>query len=773
MSLLDKDKYWQCADEHVNEDEHDHVHGYDHERDNPPPASVNRRSFFKIMGLSTAAVAAAGCKRAPVAKIVPYLTKPEEVTPGEALWYASTCGACSAACGILLKTRDGRPIKVEGNEKHPASRGGVCAMGQASVLSLYDAARARGPLAAGKATTWAELDAAVKAGFARAAASGKSIRVVTPPVVGPTADATIAAFLAAFPTAKRVTFDALPYEEAIADAHAATHGARVVPAYNFGGAKVVVSVGADFLGTWVSPVAFTRDYAKARDPEGVRPMLRHIQIESTMSLAGANADRRYSVAPSDEIPVLAALARRVLERSDVAGKDTLLAAVAKIGPAKFDARSLDAVAKEILARRTEALVVSGSTDVRAQTLVNIINYALGTTVVSSARPLHRLAAALSFAEFLAELKAGSVGAVLLCGVNPVYAHPDGAEIAKALRGIPLVVSTNDRVDETASAAAYLAPSHHFLESWGDAATALTALSLSQPAVTPLFDTRGTWESLLAWAGRSSAYYDFMRARWEKEVFPVAADAGASFQAFWDRSVHDGVAALKEAPEAALPFRIDETQKALEGIGASPAVGGVEVALYAKVGMRDGALANNGWLQELPDPISKATWGNYAAMSPALAKKQGLAEGAGVTVSFGDRKVTLPVLIQQGTHENVVALALGYGRTRAGKVGNGVGANAFALARVDAGRVQLCRPGAAISATGAVEPLALTQTHHSQEKRALVREATARPASCRVTPRTTSRPSARTRSGAAARCTGFASTVILKDRPKTRASFSNR
>ena len=226
--------------------------------------NYNRRGFFKMMGLSASAAAAA-CSRAPVNKIIPFLIQPEEITPGVAVSYASTCGACPASCGLLVKTRDGRPIKIEGNELHPVSRGGVCAIGQASVLTLYDASRARGPMSLGKPTTWRDLDLTVRNGLRRIAAANRAIRLVTPPYVGPSGEAAVDRFLTEYPTARRVSHDPLG-TTAIAEAHLLTHGIRAIPGYSLDRARVIVAVAADFLGTWHNPVALTRQDVSRGDP---------------------------------------------------------------------------------------------------------------------------------------------------------------------------------------------------------------------------------------------------------------------------------------------------------------------------------------------------------------------------------------------------------------------------------------------------------------------------------------------------------------------------
>ncbi|WNG49451.1 4Fe-4S dicluster domain-containing protein [Archangium minus] len=678
-------------------------------------AQSSRRDFFKVMGLSAAAAMVA-CQRAPVQKAVPFIAKPDELTPGLALWYATTCGACSAQCGVLLKTRDGRPIKVEGNEEHPVSRGGVCAVGQASVLSLYDANRSRWPSVGGSRAAWVDLDKAVTEGLRKLAGEGKAIRLVLPWVMGPTAEAAVARFLAAFPTARTVRFDATGELEAIAEAYRLTHGARLVPDYRFDQAKVIASFGADFLGTWVSPVAFTRQYTSARDAAGKREMARHWQLEPLMSLTGASADRRVPVAPSDLVPALAALVKRLAEK---AGRD--VEGLTGLPEARVSTDVLDALAGELWAAKEKALVVCGGDEPAAYVLANVANELLGNagTTVSISGGLTLDAGAMSFGELLGELDAKQVGAVLFHGVNPAYAHPKGDALAGLLKDVAVTVATSDRLDETASLVGFHAPDHTPLESWGDAEPRRGVLGLRQPVVSPLHETRSAMESLLRWAGVEQSYDDFLRARWEAEVFP-RANVATGFQAFWDESVRQGVVVVLPPATTEAPAFRPESVAALKGSAVT--AGELELVLYQKVGLRDGALANNGWLLEMPDPISKATWGNYLCVAPSTASKLGISDGQVVEVGFGGRTLAVPALVQPGTHPRALGLAMGYGRTKVGRIGNDVGDNAFGLASFTKGKVRRAALGVRLRVTPEHKPLALSQIHASMEGRGLVREA---------------------------------------------------
>ncbi|AKQ64472.1 Molybdopterin oxidoreductase, iron-sulfur binding subunit [Myxococcus hansupus] len=679
-----------------------------------PPDANSRRDFFKLMGLSAAAAMVA-CQRAPVQKIIPYVARPDEVTPGLALWYASTCNGCSARCGLLLKTRDGRPIKVEGNDEHPVSRGGVCSVGQASVLSLYDASRARFPTRDAKRVSWTELDADVTQALSKASEAGQGIRVVLPWHLGPTAESAVKRFLAAYPTARTVRDEPLGELSSIAEAHRITHGIHAVPDYRFDKATVIASFGADFLGTWVSPVAFTRQYTEARDAAGQRKMARHYQVEPMMTLTGAAADRRFVVAPSELPLVLADLVRRLAVK---AGRE--LPGLPSVPPLTLDEAAKEELAEALWAQRQGALVVAGGDDVATQVLVNTANALLGnegrTVSLSDGTVLD--ADALSLDALLTELRAGSVGVVLFLGANPVYTDPRGEELAALLTKVPLTLSTSDRRDETAVHVGLHAPEPTALESWGDAEVRRGVVSLRQPAVAPLHETRGAVESLLQWAGAPQPHYDFLRARWEAEVFTLAGVV--AFSAFWDDALRRGVVSLPVARTEAPAFQEEGLAKAWKGVARPP--GEWELVLYPTVAVRDGAPANNGWLQEVADPITKATWGNPACIAPARAKALGLKDGDVVKVVAGGKTVSVPVLVQAGTHPSVIAVPVGYGRTHAGRVANSIGVNVYPLTAVREGRARHAVPGVTVAATGEQQPLALTQTHHRLEGRPHVREA---------------------------------------------------
>jgi len=680
--------------------------------------ATSRRSFFKVMGLSATAAMAA-CQRAPRQKILPFTTKPDEVTPGLALWYATACGGCAAGCGLLVKTRDGRPIKIEGNPLHPVSGGAVCAVGQASVLGLYDADRARGPRVDGRPASWAQVDGAVAAGLSAAARDGRTIRVLAPWGLGPTEEKALDGFLAAQPTARVVRFDPMGQRDAIADAHEALTGARLVPEVRLDAAEVVVGVEADFLGTFLGPAALTRQWSVGRDPART-PMLRHIQIESTLSLTGASADTRIPLAPALQVAALA----RLLRGLDTASIDDLVAPVlgavaAAPLPNELGAR-LDGVARELRAAGSAGVVLCGSDDPTAQLLAALANAALdnATTTAVLDRRMAARAGEMNPDALAAELAAGQVGALLILGANPALVD---RRLAAALPAVPFSLSTSERLDETAALARVHAPQGHFLETWTDHRPRAGVEVMGQPCVAPLFDTRAQTASLLVWSGAPADDHAFLQARWRREVLPDAGDAS------WDAAVRNGVTGKTAAVDSPSLLRSPAAALALvaRGRDVTPiGPGELQLVLHASVSLHDGtgATANNGWLRELPDPISKVSWSNVAALSPRQAAALGLNDGDVVEVRTAGGAVELPVLAQPGLPDQVVAIAVGHGRTRAGRIAAGHGADGWALAGGAGAPVRRAGLRATLRATGRRRELALTQTHASQEGRALVRQA---------------------------------------------------
>ncbi|MGI4865764.1 MAG: TAT-variant-translocated molybdopterin oxidoreductase [Janthinobacterium lividum] len=663
-----------------------------------------RRDFLKLMGFGVAAVTLASCE-APVRKAIPYLNKPEEVDPTISNFYASTYFTGSDYNAVLVKNRDGRPIKLEGNPESPVTRGGLSARAQAAVLSLYDGGRLQHFMAKGQKADFPEVDKAIRT--ALAANTGK-IAIVSPTIISPSTKRAIAAFAGQHRNVEHIMYD-VNSASGILQANGG-----VLPAYDFSRANVIVSLGADFLGTWLSPVEYSRQYITNRKVStDKRTMSRHFQFETNLSLAGSNADIRVPVKPSQMGSIAVYLYNAVVGGG---AAPTLDAAIKG---------KLDTAVKELQANRGASLVVAGSNDPAVQALVAAINQTLGNvgTTVDLTNPSYvRQGDDARMAQFVSELNSGAVSAVFFYNANPVYNHPQGDKIKAGIAKAALSVSLNDRLDETGSLCQYQTPDSHWLESWNDYEPKKGFLSLAQPAITPIFKTRQGQESFLRWAGSNENYYNFLKAGWQGVL------GSNGFQAAWDKTVHDGVAfgtALAAAPAFTAPaIGAAEAVNRLRNAPAAPA-GSVEAVLYEKVGIGEGGVeANNPFLQELPDPVSKATWGNYVAISRKMAVANKWEQGDVVSVSAPGlaKPLDLPVLIQPGQAEGTVAIAVGYGRTMAGKVGNSVGENAFPLAQVGRDGI-IYTNNVTLKATGANSPIAQTQTHHTiMDRREVVQEA---------------------------------------------------
>jgi molybdopterin-containing oxidoreductase family iron-sulfur binding subunit len=694
-----------------------------------PVAGVSRRTFLEVLGYSSAALALSGC-RAPQQKIIPYLRQPLEFTPGVSSWFASVCGGCSASCGVLVKVRDGRPIKLEGNPDHPLSSGGLCALAHGMVFGLYDPERLRQPLISSRPASWEQIDREITQKLAEIKQSGGKVRVLTGPITGPTSLETIQKFLTQFSDAKHITYQPVS-TDAIRQAHLRSHGTNAIPSYRFDKARLVVSFSADFLGTWISPVQFTRGYAKARSLQnGEREMLRHVHFESRMSLTGSNADTRIKVSPTEEIQALLYLAKLVatLDGTDVASSLPVAQQLATLEPERLNQKARDTVeriAKDLMQHHGNGLIVSGSGDPDVQYLVNFINYAAGSygnTVDLAASSANNLSSDQDMVELVRQMNAGEIAVLIVSGVNPAYDYFDSQAFSNGLQKVSLKVSLNSTLDETSSLADHVCPQSHFLEAWDDVEPVRGTFSVNQPTIAPLFQTRAFQESLLRWSGDGRSFYDVLRQSWRERLFPQQKQY-SNFDEFWDQTLQKGVFNAESARTETPAFKPNGLNNAITRLVSlsNETAGGLGVALYQKVSIRDGQYANNPWLQELPDPITKITWDNYASVSPGYAETASLEEGRIVRVSKGPAWIELPVHIEPGQHDDVVAIALGYGRTKAGKAGDKVGANAYPFVAFTDGTLRYHTAGIKLEKTASKIEFAQSQSKDSMEDRPLVRE----------------------------------------------------
>jgi len=690
-----------------------------------------RRDFLKYLGFSTVAATIAASCEMPVRKSIPYLKKPDDLIPGVANYYASTYVNEGDITPVIVKQRDGRPIKIEGNEHSAITGGGTSAQVQASVLDLYDTTRLRYPMQNdGKSfkevSSFDAFDKLVT--NAMGATSGKPTVLLTSTLTSPTSLQIITEFLAKSPTGSRhVQYDAVSYSGMIL-ANAATYGKRAIPSYHFDAAKVIVSLNADFLGTWLSPIEFTAQYSKGRRINSEKPeMNRHIQFESSFSLTGSNADDRFLHKPSQTGAVALALYAKL---GGAVAAPTITDAVLNKG--------IEYAAASLNANKGAGLVVCGSNDVNIQIIVNAINEIIGAngkTINWAVTSNYRRGVDADIVNLVKDMNAGNIGTLLIYETNPAYTYYDSKSFTDGLNKVPVTVSFNGTMNETAELCKYSLPINHWLESWGDSEAKTGYISFSQPVIYPLFKTRAFETSLLKWSGNPVDYETYFKTYWTTKLGSVDG---------LNTVLQAGLSQTAIMPVGGATFSAASLADAVAKIAMVKA-GNYEVVIYQKVSIGSGKQANNPWLQETPDPISKVTWDNYAIMCPALAKTllgldiigsqhQGDAyevhpEKPTVKVTVNGKSLELPVIILPGIHPNVIAVALGYGRQSAdknntinyiGRSATGAGFNAYPFVGFDGTGFTYSAPVDIVS-TGNTYPLGQTQVHGSSESRPVVYE----------------------------------------------------
>lgn len=675
-------------------------------------SSTSRRDFLKFMGFGMAAASLAACE-APVRKAIPYVVKPEEITPGIPNYYASAYSDGHDYSSILVKTREGRPIKIDGNEKCPISRGATNARVQASVLSLYDEYRYKSPSKGGEDTGWNKIDEEIKAKLAEVSAKGGQIRILTSTILSPSTHALINEFTSELPGASHVTYDAVSMH-GMRKANEQSFGTAMIPSYNLTGANVIAGFDCDFLGNWLSPVEHSRQYAENRKLFSKKDMSRHYQFESYLSITGSNADHRYRVRPTELAATLIALHNEI---AGMAGAATLPG-----GKTSSD-KGVKQAAKDLWNARGKSVVLCGTNDANVQMITNGINLMIGAYdgIININRPCNlRQGSDESMQQLISDMSSGRVDALIVNNCNPVYTWHDSKAVSDAIAKVGMVITTSDRPDETSALAGFVCPGHHFLESWGDAEPVKGMYSLTQPVIKPLFNTRQLQDSLIKWAGLAHEdYYAYLQGWWTSNLYPSQTGI-TSAEAFWRKSLQNGLYAMDVSESAAAEFAGD-LQAAASALG-SVKQEGIDVVLYEKAGPGNGSQANNPWLQELPDPISRICWDNYVAMAPSTAEKLGVEQNNVVEVSVNGRTIKGPVCIQPGTAVDTVAVAIGYGRKNAGKTADGLGFNAYPLATLSGSSVHMYSTGAAVSKTSDPDyKLAGTQTHHTMMGRDIVKE----------------------------------------------------
>jgi MoCo/4Fe-4S cofactor protein with predicted Tat translocation signal len=699
--------------------------------------NTSRRDFLKFMGFGITAATLAACET-PVVKSLPYVVKPDEVMPGIANYYASTYFDGVDFASVLVKTREGRPIHIEGNKHGHTTKGGVSARVNSSILSLYNKRRYTSPLKGGASADWASIDGEIKGLLENVKASGGNVRVLSSTMISPSSLALIDAMRAHLaPSAEsegveapsatlgHVMYDAVS-ASGIITANGRTHGVAAVPNYKFDKAEVLVSFGADFLVNWLNPIGFSRDYAKLRNPEGT--MSKHYQFETVLTTTGSNADVRGAIKPSEHGAAVAMLANAVANSLGVAGYGGAQTLIADDN--NVEGKIKDAAAK-LVAARGKSLVISDANDPNIQALVNGINEMLGNygQTLDLTHTLNlRKGSDAEVAGLIAEMNAGAVDMLFIMDSDPVYTMPAAWGFADALTKVKTSVSFAEKPDFTSVLTQYVCPTHHFLESWNDANPCGNEVTFTQPTINPINNTRQWQDSFMTWMGMDGSYYDYVKARWDRAA-SISDDPSVIFASPWNKMVHDGVGALPamEVTEdlAGPTFAPDAVAAAASALTA-PA-DGWEVSFYVKTGIGTGLNADNPWLQELPDPVTKVVWDQYVAMNPADMKSDafqlntmmGEQELAGmVRVTVNGTAMELPAVAVPGQKRGTVGIALGYGKGYEGT--RLIGQNAFAVLPVSNGFIRYNAPATVEKIEGTYN-IASTQTQHTMMGRKILNE----------------------------------------------------
>jgi molybdopterin-containing oxidoreductase family iron-sulfur binding subunit len=760
-------EYWRSLDALAETSEFkDYLH-----REFPQNASewldpVGRRNFLKLMGASLALAGVTACTRQPDEELVPYVRQPEELVPGKPLFFATAMPLSGAGMGLLVESHEGRPTKIEGNPDHPSSRGATDVFAQAAILGLYDPDRSQTITNLGEIRPFSTFVGALRSIISsQQPEQGARVRILTETVSSPTLAAQLQEFLKRNPRAKWVQWEPV-------GRHNAREGSRLAfgdyadAQYAFDKANVIVSLDADFLCSGSSGVRNSRAFAARRRAEADKTQAsRFYAVESTPTTTGTRADHRLPLKASE----IEAFARALAAQVGVAG-------VAAAAVPEAATRWMAPLVKDLQANRGASLVIAGDGQPPVvHALAHAINGALGNagatvtyTQTAEAQPTNQLAA---FRELVGEMNAGSVELLLMLGGNPVYTAPADLNFAEAMAKVETRAHLSLYEDETSALSHWHIPEAHFLESWSDVRADDGTVTIVQPLIAPLYGGKTAHEVISAldeMTGERSSY-DLVRMYWSAQTglstqapapppapapaaAPPAGRGGAAagtqpaptgntsgavaggqaapapapiqaapvpqlspFDVEWRRWLHDGI-----VPNTAFTARTVAVQGA---IAAQPAAGGgqgLEVVFRPDPAVYDGRFANNAWLQELPKPLTKLTWDNAALISPGTAARLALISGDVVELRQGGRTLRVPVWLAPGQAPDTLTLHLGYGRTRAGRAGNGTGFNVNALRTIDA--LDTLR-GVELTKTGDSYQLASTQDHWSLEGRNLVRVAT--------------------------------------------------
>ncbi len=667
----------------------------------------SRRDFLKIMGFSFTMLPMAACTKGIVRKAVPYLEKADTVIPGVAQWYASTFDSVP----VLLKTREGRPIKVEGNDLSTYTLGGASALTQASVLSLYDSYRLKMPLKDAQSTSWEKSLSELKNILEKASKDNQEIYLITEPIRSVTQSSLIEELQKKYSTLKHIV-----YQNNLNASGHRVFGENYFVEHDLTGVKFLVGIFSDFLGAGDAAVHLSKQYAKRKEESIQGKPFKHVQIESRLSLTGSNADERIVLNPDEVLAFVTSLYFKVVGTSQIEKTNSAIN------------RTVNNVYNHLMKSVGESLLIVESGDLRVERMVHQINLVLkniGTSLKANKFPFVKNVEGEKFEDLIQKLSKNRAGVdtIIMVNVNPYYDYPNLALLKEAFERVPHKITFAMSENETSKFSEYVLPLSHQFETWGETLISLNEISVTQPVINSLFNSKSVADIYLALLDRTESSDQYMKEVWRKS-FSSELGLFKSIDMFWNEAVQNGVFKISNGHDVSLNDKklVLETDAKSVLSELDLATDKLFVQLYEK-SIGTGNYASNPWLQELPDPITKVTWDNYAQISSHLAKKHALVTGDMIELKVASTSVVLPVLVQAGLNKNTIAVAVGYGRTVAGKAALNVGKNVYPFATFKSFGLSWVQSNASFSKTGRHYQLALTQTHHSIEGRDLYRETT--------------------------------------------------
>jgi molybdopterin-containing oxidoreductase family iron-sulfur binding subunit len=737
--------YWQSFEELYNSKEfvelnqNEFKKGISEKFENIGMSSLSRRKFLALLGAS-AAIAGTSCTDyRDKGEIIPYNKKPEEIIPGRPNYYASTCTQCANACGILIKTREGRPIKLDGNPDHPVSNGNVCAQGQASIMSLYDPDRLKNPKSKLDKRfvdiNWRTADEEIY--FELINSGNSEIAILTNRIISPTTKKVLYEFVEKYPSAKIYSYEPINNEVRIS-AWKKCYAEGEFPVIKWNEARIILSLDSDFLGSSDNKVETARLYSEGRDVMS-KKFNRLYAVEGNLSVTGMNADYRLRLKPELQLNFILALTAELNKKGAGIPLNTFGLSLNTFADENgLNVETLNHLVSDVISNKGKAILHAGDQlPEEVHIAVNTINYALGNNVIYNTESFKHSVQTLSslneMQQLVKRMKNGDVAVTIHLNTNPVYNLPSDFEYEEALKSVGSVISLVEVENETSSLSNYILPINNQLESWGDVKTRTEFYSLQQPVIAPLYNSRQTESILLTWMDGDPAlynektYHSYLMKNWEENIYP-SLNHKLEFKRFWYGALHDGVVKSSEMKNGIGTFNTTTTA----AIKPTKSVEGFSLHLKESYAVRDGRFANNGWLQELPHPVSKVVWDNYAAISPTSAKELGVNNNDLIEISNGGTSLKIPVMIQPGAADNNITIELGYGRTNGGTVGTGIGFDSYLLLNSQMGLTPLLYSGINVKKNGGTYKLVTSQTIYAfnegvtkdlPEKRKIIQEGT--------------------------------------------------